>query len=307
MHIGCGYRCGGAKFLVQHLGSLSVWDLSPHTAPRPARTAWKVFSSGTQQPSTVNPPAKGDSCQISELPGHSVSRRRQPDENSCRSFNGLRAQAVRWPLRQGRGDSSRAKDVGTPIEEKLKLAKSRPGVVDMESYETTAGATRARRFRLLSCVPFRTLSTSAWRISTALPSLTEILTDGRRSTSSARIPAADCEIGLSQRTGDPAARRGPRNHLGSELRSLRHPSVNAVCPTCKQVPRNAHRDRHGLVCAFFNSLSLLVPPDHGRACDPQELLPKADRLAFLYNWPRGGPLYSTRKPRPCSLAEGARS
>src|SRR5437773_10578338 len=98
-------------------------------------------------------------------------------------------------------------------------------------------------------------------------------------------PLLTAKLVSAQQTVDPAARRGPRNHLGSELRSLRHPSVNAVCPTCKQVPRNAHRDRHGLVCAFFNSLSLLVPPDHDRACDPQELLAKADRLAFLYTGP----------------------
>ena len=35
--------------------------------------------------------------------------------------------------------------VGTPIEERLKLAKSGAGVVDMESYETTGGRNQGRR------------------------------------------------------------------------------------------------------------------------------------------------------------------
>ena len=69
-------------------------------------------------------------------------------------------------------------------------------------------------------------------------------------------------------------------------------SVNAVFqPACKFLV--AHTEivmgRFVLVSIL---LSLLVPPDHGRACDPQELLAKADRLAFLFSWPRAGRLYA---------------
>ena len=43
---------------------------------------------------------------------------------------------------------------------------------------------------------------------------------------------------------------------------------------------------------FFILLSPLVCVARARSGDPKHLLADADRLAFLYNWPKAGPLYA---------------